>query len=193
MLRTFLLLLVWTLSTTAANADILFAIAEGTSGSVDLTISATGATSTNGRLTNLLSVGTVGDTFLAPGQAQVSDLTPVPGISLGAGQGVSFAFYEDRDNYGLGSTIQFNFVSVPENADLSLLSGTYNLSDWNFSDFNPGTYSLSEGTGAIAFMSGLGTLTMVVPEPSPLLLMTAGLIFLAKRAGPGGGASSGVR
>jgi hypothetical protein len=185
MLRTFLLLLAWTFSPAAASADILFSIAEGTSGSVDLTISATGATSTGGGLTNLLSVGTAGDTFLASGQVQVSDFTPVPGISFGAGQDATFNFYEDRDNFGLGSTIQFNFGSVPTSADLSLLSGTYNLSDWNFSDFNPGTYSLSEATGATTFMSGLGTLTMVVPEPSTLLLMAAGLILIAKRAGSG--------
>lgn len=187
MVRSLILVLaVLVLLPTAASSNIIFTVAEGASGSVDLTILASGKVTTNGGLQSFLTIGTVGDTFLSDQQSLISDETADPDISLGGTSVSTFHFYTDRNtglnNFGVDSNLRFNFSDAPGAVDLAALNGVYNFDDWVFSDFNPGTYELTEAVNSSQFMTGLGTLSLVVvPEPSTALLLASGLALLAAR------------
>ena len=169
-------------------ATIIFTLTEGSGGTADMNISASGViTATNDYW--LLIGDSATDSFLPSGAVNKSGAAPIPGLTLGGFTALN-NFYRDDNTSGGGyngveSLLGFYFGTGVLNGalDLSDLNGDYNLTDSLFADFVTGVYTgLSEGTND-GTLQGLGDITLVVaatnvPEPTTLALIGLGLAGL---------------
>ena len=167
-----------------AQADIIYTLAEGAGGIVDMNIEASGTTTATADWFLLIGDATT-DSFLLADTPQRNGTAPIPNLSLG-GCTAQNNFYRDdgaTTNYGVESLLGFFFGGDCLNGliDLTDLNGDYVLPSSIFSDFVIGTY-----TGLIAgitsfTLQGLGDITVVVegpasvPEPGTLALLGIGL------------------
>lgn len=172
----------------SAHAALSLTLSEGPNDSVTLEISASGTVTASPSNVLFLVFGTTDDSFLRDGETGASDPSDLE-MQLGIFTATEHLYRDNNGGLGLQSYFEFDFpaFNLPVGAlNLADLNGTYQPANWQFSDFQPGTYTLTTASANPAIFTGSGLSQIqltVVPEPTSISFLFLGsfAVLIRKR------------